>query len=160
MVSTVDELYQVVQYGFHEEMITFVNSAMTEDYTIPTEYVFIFVEKKPIQYAQSHFFEGPDWLAKEKYTQYYNDFVSQCPEINAGEISLEVAKNNRAKFRNHSSVYNNLEMRTIVESRMYGWCLDFEELYPHELHTYYEDDQFVCYYFKQNPKRLLQLAIQ
>lgn len=160
VVSTVDELYQVVQYGFHEEMITFVNSAMTQDYTIPTEYVFLFVEKKPIQYAQSHFFEGPDWLAREKYTKYYPTYVSQCPDIAAGEISMDVAMNNRSKFRNHSAVYNDLDMRTMVESRMYGWCLDFEKLYPNELHTYYEDDDFVCYYFKQNPKRLLQLAIQ
>ena len=160
VVSTVDELYQVVQYGYHEEMISFVNGAMSKNYTIPTEYVFIYVEKKPIEYAQSHFFEGPDWLAKEKYTQYYHSYMSQCPDIEASEISLELGQTNRAKVRNHSSVYSNLETRTLVESRAYAWCKEFEELYPHELYTYYEDDNFVCYYFKQNPKRLFQLAIE
>ena len=160
VVSTVDELYQVVQYGYHEEMISFVNGSISDNYTIPTEYVFIFVEKKPIQYAQSHFFEGPDWLAEEKYTQYYHSYMSQCPEITASEISLELGQTNRAKVRNHSSVYSHLETRTLVESRTYAWCKDFEELYPHELHVYYEDDDFVCYYFKQNPKRLFQLAIE
>ncbi|MDE7113617.1 MAG: hypothetical protein K2O57_05480, partial [Acetatifactor sp.] len=45
VVSTVDELYQLNQYGYHEEAITLVNSSDDEEYTLPSEHVFIYVEK-------------------------------------------------------------------------------------------------------------------
>jgi len=159
IVSPVDELYQVIQYGFHEEAVNFVNQSLTEDYTLPTEYVFIFVEKKPLQYGQSHFFTGPGWLAWEKYPAYYSSYVSQCPDITTSEISRELAEENRGQLPNSAKAYSNLETRTIVESRLYKWCQDFERLYPNELKIYYEDENFICYYFKQNVMRLYQLAI-
>lgn len=160
IVSTVDELYHMIQYGFHEEAIDFVNKSQDKDYTLPTEYVFIYVEKKPLEYAQSHFFGGPEWLAWEKYPAYYNSFVSQCPDITASDIERGEADNYRGKFQNSSRIYSNLETRTALEARLYNWCREFERLYPGELHTYYEDDDFVCYYFRQNVLRLYQLAIQ
>ncbi len=160
IVSTVDELYHMIQYGFHEEAIDFVNKSREEDYTLPTEYVFIYVEKKPLEYAQSHFFGGPKWLAWEKYPAYYNSFVSQCPDITVSWISEGQADNYKGDFENSSRIYSNLETRTALESRLYNWCREFERLYPGELNTYYEDDDFVCYYFKQNVLRLYQLAIQ
>lgn len=160
IVSPVDELYQVIQYGYHEELVNFINESKNDDYMIPTEYVFIFVEKTPIEYAQSHFFEGPDWLAWEKYADYYNSYVSQCPDITTSEISSEKAAEKRRGFPNNSKGYSNLETRTILESNMYEWCREFEELYPNELHTYYEDENFVCYYFKQNVMDLYRLGIR
>ncbi len=161
IVSPVDELYHVIQYGYHEEAINFVNKSREGDYTLPTPYVFIYVEKKPLKYAQSHFFAGPKWLAWEKYPAFYNGFyASQCPDIMASEISEETAQIMQGKFPDSSQIYTNLETRTAVESRLYAWCREFERLYPGELKTYYEDDAFVCYYFKQNPQRLYQLAIQ
>ncbi len=160
IVSTVDELYQVIQYGYHEEAVEFVNEAITDDYTIPTEYVFIFVEKHPLEYAQSHFFHGPKWLAWEKYADYYNSYVSQCPDITVSTISKDLATRPYTKLPVTSKMYSRLETRTLLESRLYAWCQDFDKLYPNELHTYYEDDDFVCYYFKQNPYSLFQLAIQ
>ncbi len=160
IVSTVDELYQVIQYGYHEEVITFVNKSITGDYTIPTEYVFIYVEKNPLEYAQSHFFEGPKWLARETYPQYYSTYVSQCPDINSSAISEEFARQPYTKLPENSKMYSNLATRTVLESRLDAWCKEFDRLYPNELHTYYEDEDFVCYYFKQNPYSLFQLAIQ
>ena len=158
IVSTVDELYQVMEYGFHEELVDFVNEVMEDDYVIPTTYVFLYVEKKPLEYAQSHFFTGPKWLAEEKYPAYYHSYVSQCPDITVSEIS-EAEGKNRTKVKVHSSVYSHLDSRTMVESRLYDWCKEFDRLYPYELQTFYEDDDFVCYYFKQNPYRLFQLGI-
>ena len=160
IVSTVDELYQLIQYGFHEEVIDFVNKSREEDYTLPTEYVFLYVEKKPLEYAQSHFFTGPKWLAWEKYPAYYNSYVSQCPDITVSAISKEKADSFHGKYVNSSKAYSNLETRTVLESKMYEWCREFERLYPGELNVYYEDDDFVCYYFKQNVLRLYQLGIQ
>lgn len=149
VVSTVDELYQLNQYGYHEEAITFVNKSDDEEYSLPSEHIFIYVEKKPLEYAQSHFFTGPKWLAWEKYPAYYESFVSQCPDITASQISTE-EEPYRGKFADSSRVYSNLEQRTMLESKLYLWCREFERLYPGELHTYYEDDDFVCYYIRQN----------
>ena len=160
IVSTVDELYQLIGSGYHEELVTFVNECVENQYIIPTEYVFIYIEKKPLQYAQSHFFEGPSWLAEEKYAAYYNDYVSQCPEISHGDISPEFAKPPFFRFPASSGMYSDLASRMILESRINSWCTEFSQLYPGELHTYYEDDDFVCYYFKQNPACLYQLGFQ
>lgn len=160
IVSTTDELYQIIQYGWHEELVNFINHRSDEDYMLPSEYIFIYVEKKPIEYGQSHFFTGPKWLAWEKYTDYYSSFVSQCPEVSSSEISDEKAASPEKYFLDSSKSYTNLDSRTVLESKTYAWCREFEELYPYELKTYYEDDNFVCYYFKQNVQHLYRLGIQ
>lgn len=161
IVSTTEELYQIIQDGFHEEVVNFVNKQIDVDsYTIPTEYVFIFIEKKPIQYPHYHFASGPSWLALKKYPEYFGSYVSQEPEIKQSEIKDEYAQNDYGYFINQNVVYKNLETRTILESKMYAWCRKFDELYPGELKTYYEDDEFVCYYFKQNPRNLYELNLK
>ena len=43
---------------------------------------------------------------------------------------------------------------------MLKWVDDFNNLYPNELHVYYEDENFVCYYFRQNPACLYQLGFE
>lgn len=159
VVATTDEIYQVIEEGFHEESLKFSNHAMEETYTIPTQYVFLYVEKKPIEYAQSHFFTGPKWLGLEKYPEFYNSMVSQCPEISQSEIYDIGEDDILYTFGSQSSVNTNLETRTMLESQIYEWCKEFDEKYPGELKTYYEDDNFVCYYFEQNPRSLFELAL-
>lgn len=160
IVSPVDETYQVIGYGWHEELVGFINQSADPEYTLPSEYVFIYVEKKPIEYAQSHFFTGPRWLAWEKYPEYYSSYVSQCPDITHTEISERLVASGLARFMVASSSYSNLETRTILESTAYQWCQDFDKIYPHELRVYYEDDDFICYYFRQNTLRLYRLGIR
>ncbi len=157
--STTDEIYQMIEHGYHEELINFHNESSSDDYTIPTKYIFIYVEKKPIQYAQSHFFTGPSWLALEKYPSFYNSFVSQCPDITTSEISKELAEEAPSSFPYKASVYSNLVNRTYVESSIQEWIDDFSTIYPNEVHVYYEDDDFVCYYIEQNTYKLYQLNI-
>lgn len=159
IISPVDELYQVVQYGLHEELIELINRSSDEDYFIPTEYVFIFVEKHPLTYAQNHFFSGPKWLAWEKYVDYYMSFKSQCPEVAASEITQELADVPIRSIMSHSGSYADPWTRTLIESKAYAWCQDFAEMYPNEMQVYYEDDDFVCYYFKQNVNMLYRLGI-
>lgn len=160
IVSPVDETYQIIGYGWHEELVSFINQSANSEYTLPSEYVFIYVEKKPIEYAQSHFFTGPRWLAWEKYPQYYGSYVSQCPDITHSEISEELAAGRLARFPVSSISYSDLDTRTILESTAYQWCQDFDKIYPHELRVYYEDDNFICYYFRQNTQRLYRLGIR
>lgn len=160
IVSTVDELYQEIEYGYHEEVVNFVNECIESNYTLPTEYVFLYVEKHPLEYAQSHFFSGPEWLATERYTEYYETFVSQCPEISTAVISEDLAEPPFFVYPLTTYAYSDLPSRMVLESRLNKWCKEFSELYPGELHTYYEDEDFVCYYFKQNPACLYQLGFQ
>lgn len=160
IVSPVDELYQMIQYGWHEELLNFVNESQTEEYRVPAEHLFLFVEKTPIEYAQSHFFTGPEWLACERYPAYYNSYVSQCPDITTSRLlGEEEMTGTRYQFELKASVYSILGVRTLVESLAYKWCQKFAALYPGELQTYYEDEHFICYYIKQNPQSLYQLGI-
>lgn len=124
---------------------------------LPTEYIFVYVEKRPIQYAQSHFFTGPDWLAEEKYTSYYTTYFSEGNSINASEISREQAEKEMMTFSKLSQTYSNLDSRTILESKAYEWCRKFEASYPQEMKVYYEDENFCCYMIRQNTYRLYQL---
>lgn len=159
VVSPTDELYQIIQHGRHTDLYEFMNHTKYDaEYYIPTEYVFVFAEKKPLQYAQSHFFHGPSWLAQEIYPALYTSFVSQCPDINNSEISAESA----AEVYHTSRVwpiYTHLENRIILESRVYFWCHDFARLYTYETDVYYEDNDLVCYRIHQNPQRLFNLVI-
>ena len=56
-------------------------------------------------------------------------------------------------------MYKELENRTILESKAYEWCRRFSELYPYEWRIAYEDENFVCYYFKQPSGAPYNLAL-
>lgn len=161
VISPTVELYSMIEYGRHEELLDFVEKSNDDKaYTLPTKYIFLYIEKKPIRYAQSHFFVGPRWLAETKYPEIYPPVTtSQCPEISASKISEDAASKDLV-YSNPWHAYARLDKRTILESKAYAWCERFSELYPWELKTYYEDDDFVCYYFKQEPNALYDLAIK
>ena len=155
IISTTDELYQVAEYGRHEEMLNFLRKLNSSDYTLPTQYLFFYVEKKPIQYAQSHFFTGPEWLAVEKYPQYYQEiYTSEGDNIKKAGISKTLANSSMIIFSKESQSYSDLTSRSILESKMYYWCRNFSESYPNDVNVYYEDDNFICYVVEQNPYRL------
>lgn len=159
IVSPTDELYPVIQYGWHEELLKFVEDCGEDGYSLPSEYVFLYVEKRPLCYGQFNFFQGPDWFCKEKYlTPYWNTYslrypervASQSPEIAATKVSGELAQSNLPAYSNSWLMYSQPDKRTILESKMYDWCQRFAEKYPSVLNVFYEDDDFVCYYFRQN----------
>lgn len=161
IVSPTDELYQQIQYGWHEELSGFVNKVQEEEYTLPTEHIFIFVEKRPFRYAQYHFAAGPEWLAQEKYMENFNpQSSSRYPEYVGAELMPEeFFDGTKYVFQLDSSTYSILDVRVMVETLACKWCREFAALYPGELQTYYEDENFVCYYIRQNPQRLYQLGI-
>ena len=47
-------------------------------------------------------------------------------------------------------MYLELDNRSILESKVYDWCQRFAEEHPSVLNVFYEDDSFVCYYFRQD----------
>ena len=159
VISPVDELYHVKGKGYHEESVLFARNIYEESYTLPTEYVVIFVEKQPLVYAQVHLLEGPSWLAKEEYRDVLGTAsTSQAPEMLHTEISDELAIPN-INIPIVFDSYKDQHYRTVINSRLFQWVEQFQERYPYHLTTVYEDDAFVCYMFRQNPARLLDLAI-
>lgn len=157
VISPTDELYQVAEYGWHEEALNFIKQLQYGNYSIPSEYIFLYVEKKPIQYAQSHFFTGPEWLAQEKYTQYYTTYFSEGKDINHGKISNAYAERKLGYFSRPSQTYSDLTNRTILESKLNRWCEQFQQAFPHDMNVYYEDEDFICYVVKQNTYRVFNL---
>ena len=161
IISTTDEIYQVIESGWHEEILDFYYKSKLEKYYIPTEYLFFYVEKNPIQYAQYHFFAGPRWLAQKKYAQYYkysNAVISEGSAIKSSKISEDVLGEPLTDMGKASDAYSNLKNRTILESELYFWCQDFKARLPYEIQVYYEDEDVVCYMIKQNPEHLYNLG--
>lgn len=159
IISPTEELYQTIEYGRHEEILNFLQNQSRQSYTIPTEYVILYVEKRPLRYAQYHFFDGPEWVAVGKYQDIYGGH-SVWPEYLSVEISEEEASKGILYYALESHSYTKVESRIILESKMYEWCKRFNELYPNELKVLYEDDELICYYFKQNVNSLYNLALQ
>lgn len=159
IVSSTDEIYQMIGHGYHEELISFVNQAEVVSYHIPTEYVYIFVEKNAIQRNHYNFFDGPRWLGNDKYYKIFGNSASYGKNYKRSVISEDMADIFFGSFAYSIKIYDYLWSRTAIMAKTYVWCQKFNEMYPNELHVFYEDDDFVCYYFKQNPRNLYELAV-
>lgn len=169
IVAPTDELYPIILDGWHEELKSFAEQCTDPEYTLPTEYIFLYVEKKPLLYAQSHFFQGPFWLGEEKYMDTYwkryskkypYSGASQLPEIKTAELTENTLQDTREESDNEWHSYTRLEERTRLEARVYDWCRRFSKLHPGVLDVYYEDEDFVCYYLRQDPGRLYHLGME
>lgn len=140
VVTTTNSLQIVRDYGWHTEVSTFLKEMenYTEDttVTIPTKYVFFYIEKKPVAFG-------------------YADLVTN-PIVNSGRISKGAAAKD-AVFEG-STVYS-AENRYILESKFYYWAKAFEQKYPQEFQVYYEDEDFICYRIIQNEYNLYNFAI-
>lgn len=162
IISTTEEFYQSVDDARHEEILDFYNKSRQEDYYIPTKYLFLYIEKHPIYYAQYHFFSGPKWLALDKYTKYYEystAVLSVGDEIEHTEISDEFVGAPLGIMSKASDAYSLIENRKILESEMYYWCQEFKTRLPNEIKVYYEGEDFICYVIKQNPEHLYNLNL-
>ena len=137
IVSANDEHQMLIDDGRHYEMITFLRQLgdlkKNPEITLPTEYVYFFIEKQPINYAGS------------------------ADGIDLQPVSEEGAKtpvNTERGILPYSS-----DARWGTMSHMYYWAQAFRKLYPNEMKVYYETDDFVCYYIHQNVECLYNLAI-
>lgn len=136
IVSANDELRMIEEYGRHTETIEFLEDMeywnRTKEVTIPTEKVYFYIEKIPLNYA--------------------NGYGGEIPVVSEEQAEQPLPENSGI------SAYNG-PRRSITMSRMYYWAQKFMELYPNELKVYYENDRFVCYYIEQNVYRLYNFAI-
>ena len=136
IVSANDELRMIEEYGRHTETIEFLEGMeywnSTKEVTIPTEKVYFYIEKKPLNYA--------------------NGYGGEIPVVSEEQAQQALPQNSGL------SAYNG-PRRSVTMSRMYYWAQKFMELYPNEMKVYYENDRFVCYYIEQNVYRLYNFAI-
>ena len=136
IVSANDELRMIEQYGRHTETIEFLEDMeywnKTKEVIIPTEKVYFYIEKKPVNYA--------------------NGYNGKIPEVSEEQAEKKLPTNSGL------NAYNGTD-RSVTMSRMYYWAQAFMELYPNEMKVYYENDRFVCYYIEQNVYRLYNFAI-
>ena len=136
IVSANDELRMIEEYGRHTETIEFLEDMeywnRTKEVTIPTEKVYFYIEKIPLNYA--------------------NGYGGEIPVVSEEQAEQPLPQNSGL------APYNG-PRRSITMSRMYYWAQKFMELYPNELKVYYENDRFVCYYIEQNVYRLYNFAI-
>ena len=136
IVSANDEYRMIEEYGRHTETIEFLEDMEywnpTKEVLIPTDRVYFYIEKKPLNYA--------------------NGYAGVIPEVSKEQAANPLPQNSGL------FAYNG-PRRSITMSRMYYWAQKFQELYPNELKVYFENDRFVCYYIEQNTYRLYNFAI-
>lgn len=136
IVSANDETQMGLDHGYHTETISFLRQmeylSADTNMTIPTQTVYFFIEKIPVNYS----------LAYAKSGQSISVDGALEPLPNVGGIGMYEG-----------------ERRWVVMSRMYYWAQAFEQLYPDAMSVYYESDNFICYKLTQNPYHLYNLAI-
>ena len=137
ILSSNDEHQMIIDSGRHYEMITFLRQLMdlkrNSEIKLPTEYVYFFIEKQPINYAHSA------------------DGIELKP---VSEDGANTPINTEKGILAYTG-----EARWGTMSHMYYWAQAFKKLYPNEMEIYYETDDFVCYRLHQNVESLYNLAI-
>jgi len=144
IVSSVNETALTYNKGYHYELYDFLMEMEeyekgTELY-IPTEYVFFYVEKMPIQ--------------KYGYSFAVDDEILRKRECVSKEAALESLGN---EYSNVNDFYKNKRMQLM--SRMYYWAQTYQQYFPDEMTIFYEDEELVVYCLKQNTYALNNLAI-
>lgn len=137
--SANDETQMVYGNGYHYETITFLKEMKDIQKNpmvkIPTNTVYFFIEKKPLNYAQT--VNPNDW----KNVKISKKYARQELDYSTG-LTPYMGVN-----------------RAVTMSHMYYWAQKFMELYPNVMNVYYETDQFVCYRVSQNGYNLYNFAI-
>lgn len=134
IVSPVDEYRMLGKRGFHYELSDFMKELKTSTkFTLPTKEVYVFIEKKPL-----------DYMVVGKYSGQY--------------VSKEGAQLNYTANYTGNNMYKG-EIRYALMCKMYYWALKYQEVYPEDFTVYYEDDEFICYKLVQNTSFLNNLIV-
>lgn len=137
IVSSNDEMQMGLYHGWHYETISFLRELenMNEDTKmfIPTENVYFFIEKIPLDY-------------------YY------LPYSGSGQSISKKGASQPLPNADGSLMYHG-EERWILMSRMYYWAQAFMEKYPNDMKVYYESEDFICYVMPQNMYHQYNFAI-
>ncbi len=136
IVSANDELNMGKDHGYHYESIDFLREMDHAQekgmVTIPTRYVYFFIEKVPIDYDTEYENSGQAVSVQGA--------AQELPQ--GGGLAIYAGEN-----------------RWIVMSKLYYWAQAYQKMYSHEMKVYYEDNTFICYQITQNTYDLNNFAI-
>lgn len=136
IISASDERNLAYDHSYHTELITFLRAMEYYDsdtkYTIPSEKIYIFVEKIPVQFGLR---------AQKKGQRISHTDANQMLSFSAGIVPYQG------------------DERWNTMARAYYWAEAFQHMYPDETSVYYETDEFICFEIRQNPYREFNLAI-
>ena len=158
IISLWDEACQADAEDY-EELLAFVKGVEEGGYSVPAEYVFLYVEKHPIGWGQLHFTTAPGWLARDNYeTNWPSWNPSRCPEFWYGEVSRELALREIYYDSVPKDYFSDMTGRMILSSKAYAWYEEFSAAHPQDIQVYYEDGDFACYLIRQDPAAPLDLS--
>lgn len=142
-VSPVNNISGILNYGFHYELSDFIKSQenwnKNKSLIIPTEYVFIYIEKRPIK-------------------KFGFRFEPDAPEITSRE---EIRKEDAYKEFSEEKIanYTYEKERDILMAKAYYWAQEYKKYFPREMNIYYEDSELIVYRIRQNMYALNNLSI-
>ena len=135
ILSANDELRMIDNHGYHYETLELLKEMKSypeSRITIPTKYIYVYVEKIPVDYTVEY-------------------------EGSGQRISREGAAETLPQFSGIVSYTG--RYRWIIMSKMYYWAEEFRKLFPEDMSIYYEDEEFICYKLVQNTSNLYNLNI-
>ena len=135
ILSANDELRMMDKHGYHYEILDLLKDMKKNPdkrITIPTKYLYIYVEKTPLNYS----------VAYDKSGQKVSREGAATPLPQYGGIVSYTGR-----------------YRWVVMSKMYYWAQELQKLFPEDVSVYYEDDDFICYKLVQNTSNLYNLNI-
>lgn len=135
ILSANDELRMIDNHGYHYETLELLKEMKSypeSRITIPTKYIYVYVEKIPVDYTVEY-------------------------EGSGQRISREGAAETLPQFSRIVSYTG--RYRWIIMSKMYYWAEEFRKLFPEDMSIYYEDEEFICYKLVQNTSNLYNLNI-
>ncbi len=135
IISPVEQYSQSMGYGWHYNLWEFVYDTQVEpkdEVEFPTDYVFVIVEKRPLNQASAYTLTEP--VSR-------TDAAQPFPVITGS-------------YDKYYTVYNN---RRAIEAKAYFWMEDYIAK-NNRFTTYYESDLIKVYMLTQDGKEPLNLA--
>lgn len=128
IVSSGQEYGLCLDVGFHTELIDLLKEfEINSSFSIPSQYVFIFIEKRPILVGNSLYV-------------YIKDGIGTLPTWSLSDANNHFAFRNLVGTSDDYVVY-----RSIIMAKSYEWAEAYRKYFPKEMTIFYEDDDFICY---------------
>lgn len=147
IVAPINDLSVIINKGYHYELSDFIlkqeNWNRDMNIKIPTKYVFIYIEKRPIVLYGNRFSKNDKEIVNRDLVTYQDALIPLRKYLGESNDDNILYKNGR---------------QTLM-SKAYYWALRYRECFPKEMGVYYEDDELIVYRIVQNEYALNNFAI-
>lgn len=147
IVAPINDLSVIINKGRHEELSDFIlkqeNWNKYMNIKIPTKYVFIYIEKRPIALYGNRFSKNDKEIVNRDLVTYQDALIPL-------RGYLEESRDDNVLYKSG---------RKALMAKAYYWALQYKEYFPKEMSVYYEDDELIVYRIVQNEHALNNFAI-